>query len=207
MAPVDWYFDFVSPYSYLQSERLEKLSLAVRPRPILFAGLLTHWGHKGPAELPTKRTFTYRQVMWIAERDGVPLRFPPRHPFNPLKVLRLAIALGSQRASIREIYRYVWGEGGEADTPEGFARLCERLGVADGEARIARPDVKAELLRNGEEAIARGVFGVPTLAVAGELFWGYDATDMALDYLRDPARFRSEEMKRVDNLPVGAARS
>ena len=207
MGSADWYFDFVSPYSYLQSERLEKLALAVRPRPILFAGLLTHWRHKGPAELPTKRTFTYRQVMWLAQRDGVALRFPPRHPFNPLKALRLAIALDSQRAPIRDIYRYVWSEGGEVDTAEGFARLCQRLGVADGEARIARPEVKAELLRNGEEAITRGVFGVPTLAVDRQLFWGYDATDMALDYLRDPARFSSDEMKRVDNLPVGAARS
>jgi 2-hydroxychromene-2-carboxylate isomerase len=83
---------------------------------------------------------------------------------------------------------------------------CERLGVADAEARISDPAVKEELRRNGEGAIAAGVFGVPTLAIDGELFWGYDATDMALDYLRDPVAFVSEEIRRVDQLPYGATR-
>jgi 2-hydroxychromene-2-carboxylate isomerase len=206
MSPIDWYFDFVSPYSYLQSERLAALPLAVRPRPLVFAGLLKHWEHKGPAEMPTKRTFTYRQVQWIARRDGVALRFPPRHPFNPLKALRLAVALGSKVDTIREIFRHVWRDGDDVDTPEGFARLCHKLGVADGEALASRAEVKAELVANGAEAIARGVFGVPTLYVDGEIFWGYDATAMALDFIRDPAFFRSEEMRRVDGLPVGAAR-
>ena len=206
MSPIDWYFDFVSPYSYLQSERLAALAIAVRPRPLVFAGLLKHWEHKGPAEMPTKRTFTYRQVQWIARRDGVALRFPPRHPFNPLKALRLAVALGSKVDTIREIFRHVWREGDDVDTPEGFARLCRKLGVADGEALASRAEVKAELVANGAEAIARGVFGVPTLYLDGEIFWGYDATAMALDFIRDPAFFRSGEMRRVDGLPVGAAR-
>jgi 2-hydroxychromene-2-carboxylate isomerase len=207
MNPIDWYFDFVSPYSYLQSERLAAFPVAVRPKPLVFAGLLKHWEHKGPAEMPTKRTFTYRQVQWIARRDGVTLRFPPRHPFNPIKALRLAVALGSKLETIREIFRHVWREGDEVDTPEGFARLCRKLGVADGEALVSRPEVKAELVANGAEAIARGVFGVPTLYVDGEIFWGYDATAMALDFIRDPAFLRSEEVRRVDTLPVGASRA
>jgi len=204
--PVDWYFDFVSPYSYLQSERLSGFPAPLRPRPLLFAGLLNHWEHKGPAEMPSKRTFIYRQVQWIAQRDGVKLRFPPRHPFNPIKALRLAISMGSELAAVQAIFRHIWRDGSEVDTAEGFARLCAACDVQDGESRIARPEVKEELRRNGEEAIARGVFGVPTLGVDGELFWGYDALPMALDYLRDPARFLTEEMKRVDRLPVGATR-
>jgi len=203
---IDWYFDFVSPYSYLQCERLGSLAVAVRPRPLVFAALLTHWGQKGPAEMPSKRTFIYRQVQWLAGREGVQLRFPPRHPFNPIKALRLAVAMGSTYGAVREIYRHIWSEGDDVDSAEGFARLCARLGVADGEARISDPAVKEELRRNGEEAIAAGVFGVPTLAIEGELFWGYDATDMALDYMRDPVRFLTEEMKRLDALPVGASR-
>jgi 2-hydroxychromene-2-carboxylate isomerase len=203
---IDWYFDFVSPYSYLQCERLAPLSAQIRPRPLVFAGLLSHWGHKGPAEMPSKRTFIYRQVQWIAGRDGVRMRFPPRHPFNPIKALRLAVAMGSTYETVREIYRHIWSDGYDVDTAEGFAQLCTGLGVADGEARVSEPAVKEQLKRNGEEAIAAGVFGVPTLAVDGQLFWGYDATDMALDYLRDPMLFLSEEMKRVDALPVGASR-
>ena len=137
-ARADWYFDFISPYSYLQSERLESLPFAVRPRPVLFAGLLQHWGHKGPAEMPSKRVFTYRQVVWIARRDGIALRFPPRHPFNPIKVLRLAIALGCELAAIHAIFRHIWAEGGEVETDAGFAALCEKLGVADGGSRRSR---------------------------------------------------------------------
>ena len=203
---IDWYFDFVSPYSYLQCERLGSLQLAIRPRPLVFAALLNHWGHKGPAEMPSKRTFIYRQVQWLAGREGVAMCFPPRHPFNPIKALRLAVALGSTFDSVREIYRHIWADGDEVDTDEGFARLCLRLGVAGAAERIADPAVKEELRRNGEEALEAGVFGVPTLRIEDELFWGYDATDMALDYLRDPVRFLSDEMKRVDTLPVGASR-
>lgn len=204
---VDWFFDFVSPYSYLQCERLASLGLPIRPRPLLFAALLNHWGHKGPAEMPTKRTFVYRQVQWLAGREGIALRFPPRHPFNPVRALRLAIVAGSKLDAVLEIYRHIWGEGDDVDTPEGFARLVKRLGVQDAEARISDPAVKEELRRNGEEAIAAGVFGVPTLSIGGQLFWGYDATDMALDYLRDPVAFISEEIRRLDALPVGASRA
>ena len=202
----DWYFDFVSPYSYLQSERIETLPFPVRPRPLLFAGLLQHWGQKGPAEMASKRTFTYRQIVWVARRDGIALRFPPRHPFNPIRALRLAVALGSEMPAIHAIFRHIWAEGGEVDTDEGFERLCAKLGVADGVARIGAQAVKDELRRNGEEALAAGVFGVPTLAIEGRLFWGYDATAMAADFFGDPARFESGEMLRVDALPIGAER-
>ena len=202
----DWYFDFVSPYSYLQCERLGELGIAVHPVPVVFAGLLKHWGHKGPAEMPSKRTFVYRQVLWIAERNRIQIRFPPRHPFNPIRALRLAVALDAEFGKVREIFRHVWRDGDDVDTDEGFRRLCERVGAADGEARVADPTVKAKLLANGEDALAAGVFGVPTLAIDGELFWGFDATEMALDYMRDPAAFVSPEMKRLDDLPVGASR-
>jgi 2-hydroxychromene-2-carboxylate isomerase len=205
---LDWYFDFISPYSYLQLERMPRwpAGVALAPKPILFAGLLNHWGQKGPAEIPAKRTFTYRQVQWLADRQGIRLRFPPRHPFNPVSVLRLAVSLGADLEAIRAIFRYIWAEGGAVDTPEGWAALAERLGVADADARVADPEVKAKLRRNGEEALAAGVFGVPSLVVGEMVFWGQDSTDMALDHLRDPARFETAEMRRLENLPVGTSR-
>ena len=161
----DWYFDFVSPYSYLQCERLLELPLKVRARPLVFAGLLGHWGQKGPAELATKRRFTYEQVVWLARRDAIGLTFPPRHPFNPIKALRLAVALGSDIDAIRTIFRFIWREGGELETAEGWTALCQRLRVEDGDALVSRQEVKDELRRNGEEALAAGVFGVPTLLI------------------------------------------
>src|SRR5687768_8342398 len=91
---IDWYFDFVSPYSYICFNRLDELPIEPSYKPVLFAGLLNHWGQKGPAEIPAKRRWTYRWCTWWAHELGVPLRFPAAHPFNPLQHLRLAIACG-----------------------------------------------------------------------------------------------------------------
>ena len=207
MPAADWYFDFISPYSYLQCERLLELPVSIRAKPIVFAGLLGHWGQKGPAEMPTKRRFTYEQIVWLARRDAIGLRFPPKHPFNPLKALRLAVALGSDLDAIRAIFRHVWRDGGEFESDEGWQALCRLVRVENGDELVARQEVKDELRANGEAALAAGVFGVPTLVVNGRIFWGYDATPMAHEYLLDPTRFDSEEMKRVAGLPVGKARS
>ena len=207
MKSADWYFDFISPFAYLQSETLGRLDgkLALRPVPVLFAGLLRHWGQKGPAEMAPKRRFSYRQVQWLAERNGIALRFPPQHPFNPVRALRAAVALESLDA-IHEIFRFIWREGRDINAPEEWNALTRQLGVADLDARCNAPETKSQLLQHGEQALAAGVFGVPTLLVDNEVFWGFDATDMALDYLADPAMFARGEYARIDSLPVGAAR-
>ena len=85
---VDWYFDFVSPYSYISLHRLPELDARIVYKPVLFAGLLNHWGQKGPAEIPAKRLWTYRYCAWRAGVLGIPFRFPAAHPFNPLQHLR-----------------------------------------------------------------------------------------------------------------------
>jgi 2-hydroxychromene-2-carboxylate isomerase len=204
----DWYFDFVSPFAYLQSERLTSLAprVSIRYRPVLFAGLLEASGQKGPAEIPAKRAFTYRFCVWQAKKLGIPLRFPPEHPFNPLPLLRLAIAGDSTADVVHGIFRFVWRDGRMPDLPIEWAELVGLLGVHDADARIATHGVKDELRRNTDEAIARGVFGVPTLAIGSELFWGADATEMAMDYVAAGSRFVDPEYARVATLPVGATR-
>jgi 2-hydroxychromene-2-carboxylate isomerase len=208
---VDWYFDYVSPFAYLQAERLATLpaGLEVRCKPVLFAGLLDHWEHKGPAEIGGKRRFTYRHVLWLAQKHGIAMRFPPAHPFNPLKLLRLTIALDNDRDAILKIFRFIWRDGMLPDSAENLQRLADLLGLkslSDLDALAASPEVKDTLRRNGEEAVARGVFGVPTLAIDNELFWGFDATQMAIDYLKGAPLFASEEMVRVSDMPYGAVR-
>src|SRR3982751_1991119 len=178
MATVDWYFDFISPFAYLQSEQLALLGpkTRVRYRPVLFAGLLAANGHKGPAEISLKRTFTYRFVVWQAKRLGIPLKMPHEHPFNPLPLLRLAIACDCAPDAVHRIFRFVWRAGRLPDLPIEWAELVHELGVADAEAQVASPEVKEALRRNTEEAVSRGVFGVPTLMIGDEMFWGADAT-------------------------------
>jgi 2-hydroxychromene-2-carboxylate isomerase len=138
---------------------------------------------------------------------GIPLRFPPEHPFNPLPLLRLAIACDSTADAVHRIFRFVWRDGRLPDLPIEWAELATMLGVPDADARIATAEVKDELRKNTDAAIARGVFGVPTLAIGSELFWGADATAMAADYVAAGCRFDDPEYARVAALPVGATRS
>ena len=209
MKFAEWYFDFISPFAYLQFESLAQLprSLEITFKPVVFAGILNHLQHKGPAEIPGKRRFTYRHVRWLARHHGIPLAFPPAHPFNPLRALRLAVALGSRREVIARIFRYIWREGRALDDAAGWNALTAELGVTGAEALISAQAVKDELRANGERAKALGVFGVPAFAIDGELFWGFDATGMVADYVTDPEWFNSAEMTRVGNLPSSAQRA
>jgi 2-hydroxychromene-2-carboxylate isomerase len=208
MARIAWYFDFVSPFSYLQHERMSAIeALAeIERTPVLLAALLTHFGQKGPAETPARRQVLYRFVQWLAEREGIPLRFPPAHPFNPIRALRLAIVAGNSAAAVQSIFRYLWRDGRSLDDEAGWRELCASVGVADTNA-VHDPAVKEALRRNGERAIAAQVFGVPAFEIGGELFWGFDATNLVIDYLRDPERFSRGELARVLSLPVGAQRT
>ena len=206
MKRIDWYFDYISPYAYLQSQRLGEFAgiAALRPVPVLFAGLLNATGNLGPAELPAKRLWTYRFCQFTADRSGVPFRMPPAHPFNPLRILRLSIALGGDLAAIDAIFRFVWAEG--RDPNAEWPALTAALGVADADSLIATEEVKAALKANTEAAVAAGVYGVPTLTIDGEAFWGVDGTDFAHACLADPGILETDAMKRLENLPAAAER-
>ena len=204
----DWYFDVVSPFAYLQFESFHRLprDLAITLKPVLFAGLLGHWEHKGPAEIPAKRRQTYRYCHWLAGQRGIPFKAPPRHPFNPLTVLRLAIALDAAPEAVGAIFRHIWAEGKDGQDPDSLAALAASLGVEDLEARVSDPAVKQHLRANTDEAIAHGVFGIPTFVIGEEVFWGDDQTGMMLEFLGDPEAFRRGEFERIRDLPVAAAR-
>ena len=208
MTPATWYFDFVSPFSYLQARMMPRFAgkAEIAMVPVLFAGLLNHWKNVGPAEFPEKRRWTYRHCTWNARRLGIPFRFPPRHPFNPLKPLRLAIALGAKPEIVQAIFAFIWAEGRDPADAAEWKALGAKLGVADADAATDKPEVKDKLRANTEKAIAAGVFGVPSFVVGKEVFWGVDATDFVLDYLENPALLRDPEYQRVAKLPAGAER-
>ena len=208
MPAADWYFDFLSPFSYLQLAQFDRLppDLEVTHRPVLFAGLLAHWEHKGPAEIPAKRVQTYRWCHWYAARHGIPFRMPPAHPFNPLRPLRLAVAQDAEPQLIHAVFDAIWAEGRDPSDDEEWRALTGRLGIADADEMIAAPQVKEALRRGTEEAAERGVFGIPTFVIGDEIFWGLDTTDLVLDYLSDPALFASGEYARISDLPIAQAR-
>jgi 2-hydroxychromene-2-carboxylate isomerase len=206
---VSWIFDLISPFSYLSLQQLPRLpsELDVKLVPVLFAGLLNHYGQVGPAEIAPKRRFTYRFIVWRARTMGVPLKMPPAHPFNPLNALRLVVAAGSGKDAVETAFDFVWGQGRDVSDPAVLADLARELGVADVQAALNDPQVKQTLRSSTDWAIERGVFGVPTFVVGEEAFWGHDAFEMVLDYLRDPASFNDTEMSRIETLPVGVTRT
>lgn len=206
--PALWYFDIISPFAHLALTRLGAIR-ARRPivlKPIVFGGVLKAWGQLGPAEIAPKRVHTYRLSTHQAQAMGVPFRFPPAHPFNPLSMLRLLTALDGNETAVAAAFRLVWGEGRDANDPQVLQQVADAAERPDALALIGEQQVKDRLRRTTEDAVAAGVFGVPSLVIDGEVFWGVDAMAMALDYLADPAAFRSGEMARVSTLPEGIQR-
>jgi 2-hydroxychromene-2-carboxylate isomerase len=209
-----FYFDPISPFAYLAFERLPQLldgvSAVVDYQPILFAGLLGHWGQKGPAEIEPKRAWTFRHVMWQAHRDGIVLRTPAQHPFNPLALLRLAIACAPEgktpsRQVCEQIFRHVWqGDGADANDAARLAALTERLAPR----RDPQDDAVKQALKDATtQALARGVFGVPTIALDGRLFWGVDALEMVAAALRGDPWFDGPAWAAAGVAPPGVKRN
>lgn len=188
MKTIDCYLDFISPYACLAFEQLpatlQGISHQVRYKPVLFAGLLKHHGQLGPAEIASKRDWTYRQVLWQAHVHGIPLDLPASHPFNPLGLLRLAVACDARgepnRYVCETVFRHVWRGGAEAADPARLAALTQQLAPR----RDPNSDeVKAQLRAHTEAAIALGLFGVPSFVVDGRVFWGFDALPMLRAFL------------------------
>ena len=205
-APLRWYFDVISPFATLQWPKVKALAARreIALVPVLFAAVLAARGQKGPAEIPGKREFTYRHVLWQAHEAGVPLQFPPAHPFNPVTALRLCIAGGCTVALVDAVFDWIWVQGKAGDSVETLQPLMHQQDIsADA---VTDPAVKDTLRTHTDAALAAGVFGVPTLQVDGTLFWGNDAHAFALAVLEDPALLDDPQMQRIASLPVAAAR-
>jgi 2-hydroxychromene-2-carboxylate isomerase len=193
-AALVFYFDFISPYAYVGWHQVQALAQrtgrVVEPAPILFAALLDTHGQKGPAEIPAKRIYTFKDAYRKAHRAGLLLRPPPSHPFNPLLALRVASLAMDPAARARlvgSLFDATWADGTGVETPEAVAAAATRAGL-DGEALVRTAGAAKEIVRaRTAEAVERGVFGVPTLLVDGEIFWGTDGLELA------EARVRGED--------------
>lgn len=194
MKHITFYLDFISPFAWLAFEQLpvalKGISYSVSYKPVLFGAILKHHGQLGPAEIAPKRDWTYRHVLWLAHSLGIPLQMPASHPFNPLGLLRLAVACDADGTPNRYIcetlLRHVWCGGAEASDVARLQTVSEQLSPK----RVPNSDeVKAQLKANTDEAIVCGVFGVPTFEVDGNLFWGVDALPMLRAYLLGDAWF------------------
>jgi 2-hydroxychromene-2-carboxylate isomerase len=215
MEPVRFYFDYLSPYAYLAWTQIpslaERYGRQVEPVPILFAALLGAHGTKGPAEIPAKRVYVWKDVLRTARVLNVPLATPPAHPFNPLLALRVSsveMTRGDCCRLVDALYRGTWGGGPGVTEPDVVAKLATDAGF-DGPALVRAASteaVKARLKVQTDEALAHGAFGVPTLLVDGELFWGYDSLGHVERRLAGQDPLGDTDVARWKDLPIGATR-
>jgi 2-hydroxychromene-2-carboxylate isomerase len=211
MKHITFYLDFISPYAYLAFEKLpealEGLSYSVAHKPVLFGALLKHHGQLGPAEIAPKREWTYRQVLWLAHSNGIPMDLPAAHPFNPLGLLRLAVACSAQgepnRYVCETIFRHVWRGAEDAADATRLAQLAEQL---QPQRDVASDEVKAQLKANTDEAVALGLFGVPAFTIDDKIFWGFDALPMMRSYMKGDPWFSGPAWNAPSQLPVGISR-
>ena len=221
MHHIRFYFDPISPYAYLAFHALptalQGISHSVEYRPVLFAGMLARHSQLGPAEIAPKREWTYRQVLWHAHTLGVPMQMPAAHPFNPLALLRLALACGTpqsaasdaalwpNRCVCEQVLAHVWLGGGDAADAGRLAALTERLAPPRSASDAS---VKAQLKASTDEALALGLFGVPSCVVDGTVFWGLDALPMLRAYCLGDAWFApGGAWDAAAAMPIGQTRT
>jgi 2-hydroxychromene-2-carboxylate isomerase len=180
---IRFYFDYISSNAYLAWRQLpalaERNGCTIEPVPVLFAGLLEAHGQLGPAEIPAKSMWMGKNNLRKAILLGLPLNPPVFHPFNPLLALRvssLPLVADQRTALISALFDAVWVRRLHVSEPDVVAGIGDELGLSGPTLveQALQPDCKSALRRQTDDAIARGVFGVPSMEVQGEVFWGYD---------------------------------
>lgn len=212
MHVVDFWFDPISPYAWLAARQLERIDTlaSVRVRPVLFAALLNHHGNVGPAEIPTKRAYTFRDVARTADRLGLAIEGPPAHPFNPLTALRACVSIdddAKRRRLAIALMDAAWSVGRDLESIDVVRDVAARVGLdADAIVLATRePAIKQRLLDATQIAIAAGVFGVPSFVIEGEVYWGSDRLD-ALVHRLEGHRVDEAKLARILARPSSATR-
>ncbi len=182
-AGLEFFFDYVSPNAYLAWPEVRRIAARsgreLLPKPVLFAGLLQAHGQVGPAEVRPKMTWMVRNCLRKAARLGVPLRAPASHPFNPLLALRATRALqgtAQYTTVVDALFTATWAESLDVSDPAVIGAVLTECGCQPAAVieQAQTPRIKQLVRAETEAAIARGVFGVPTVTIGGELFFGFD---------------------------------
>lgn len=189
ISPVlTFYFDPISPFAWLASKeikRLEATGLMIDTQPILFAAVLNAHGNIGPAEIPAKRDYIFRDVMRLAAQRGYAMQGPPSHPYNPLKALRMCSALEDREERkylAQALMNAAWEDGRDINDLAVLEDIANQSGLQAKTLllQMETPMIKQRLIEATARAVDVGVFGVPTFVLDGELFWGCDRIDSLL---------------------------
>lgn len=192
-----FYYDIISPYSYffLKLRKCLEDKLELIPTPIFFPGLLRLQDNRGPAEVTEKRIHTYQFCIWKAQKLNLPFQFPKRHPFASAPAQRLLLQHQADFAMLDKAFNFVWEHGRDPELDwEGF---CMAIGLPKNTPKPADENIKNELIQSTQNAANLGVFGVPSVRINQQVFWGVDAIDWILEYLDKPSMFDEKEYQNA----------
>ena len=190
----EFWFDLGSPAAYLAWKRLPKFlqstGASVAHKPMLLGGVFKATGNASPVTIPAKGKWLLEDLARAARKDGVPLAYGPGFPINTLALMRAAIGLQLRRPErfapyVDAMYDAMFGQPRDMRDEKAVAGALAAAGFAPAQimALAADAEVKQALIRNTEEAVARGVFGAPTFFVGEEMFWGQDRMDAVAEAL------------------------
>lgn len=191
---VDFYFDVSSPAAYLAWTQLPALCFetgaTLNYQPMLLGGVFQATGNRAPISVPLKGSYLFDDLGRFARRYGVPFSLNPYFPVNTVTLMRIAAGLEMRadtrlEAYIRAVFEAIWVDGKNMVDPATVAEVLQVAGLDAAElmALAADPHVKDRLRLQTEAAVARGVFGAPTMFVDGILYWGQDRLDFVREAL------------------------
>jgi len=217
MKQLNFYFDFLSPFSYFAYQKIpqmgRELGLEIRFKPVALGPLLNHWEIKGPGEVTPKREFLLKQCLRYAAREGIEFTTPKMHPFNSLYALRLAlegVAGELQGKVVETLWKAGWQQRIDMGEPDELLKALRDAGLPAEELyeKSFSKEAKVELKENIKEAISFGAFGVPSLVYEGELFWGNDSLEDLKNFIQgNDLLDRAKLQSLLDSTPRGASQS
>ena len=214
MKELNFYFDFLSPFSYFAWINLQRYpELTVHYKPVALGPLLNHWGIKGPGEVEPKREFLLKQCLRYAASNKIEFTTPKTHPFNSLYALRLALKSSAgelQSEVVKTLWQAGWQKRIDMGDPDELQKVLKESGLPAEELyeKSFSKEAKVELKANIQEAISFGAFGVPSIVVGQELFWGNDALSDVLNFMNGTDKLNREKLRDLLNsTPRAAAQS
>lgn len=191
---VDFYFDFGSPAAYLAWTQLPKLcaetGAALAYKPMLLGGVFQATGNRAPISVPLKGSYLFEDLGRYAQRYGVALKYNPHFPVNTITLMRIAAGLQMRAdprfdAYVQAMFEAMWAQAKNLGDPATVAEVLAAAGVPadDLMALAADPAVKEQLRADTEAAVARGIFGAPTMFVGEKMYWGQDRLDFVREAL------------------------
>ena len=189
IKPFDFYFDFISPYSFLAHKEVRKIEnkvgIKIKYKPILLGGLHNLHGIKAPAFIPAKAKHMVRDCKLIAQRNNVKFKFNAYFPIKSLNLMRGVLVAEEDNIKkyyIDNIFNTIWQDGLNMNDDTIVQKILKNLNVNPNTftLRTASSSIKDSLRKKTSEAYEKGIFGAPTFVSNNKIFWGQDRIEFAL---------------------------